>query len=101
MMLALLQMEGFAPRAASNGRDALAQLHHGPAPHVIVLDLMMPVMDGWTFLRVKSSEPRLAGIPVIIASAIATEHLANLQAVAVVPKPFDVEQLVAAIKAYC
>lgn len=57
MMLGMLRTEGFDARAASNGLDALSQVQHGPCPHVILLDLMTPVMDGWGFRDAKRHVP--------------------------------------------
>lgn len=47
----LLELEGYRVSRAENGRDSLNQLAAGPRPDVIVLDLVMPVMDGWAFLE--------------------------------------------------
>jgi CheY-like chemotaxis protein len=61
----LLRDEGFAVEAAWNGETALARLQAGFQPDVIVLDIMMPVMDGLTFRALQRSQPALAGIPII------------------------------------
>jgi CheY-like chemotaxis protein len=61
----LLRDEGFAVEAAWNGQTALSRLKEGFHPDVIVLDIMMPVMDGLTFRGLQRSHPGLADIPVI------------------------------------
>jgi CheY-like chemotaxis protein len=55
---------------ASNGRDALAILHRTPGIDLIVLDLMMPVMNGWEFRERQLLDPEIASIPVVILSAL-------------------------------
>jgi CheY-like chemotaxis protein len=68
MVSLVLAGEGYDVRTAEDGRqalDLLASWH----PAVILLDLMMPVMDGWTFLVAQQADPVLAPIPVIVMSA--------------------------------
>src|SRR5437870_4081718 len=66
----LLQSEGYAVIAAGGGREALGLLHGSKAvPHVVLLDLMMPDMDGMDFRRAQLADDRLAPIPVILFSA--------------------------------
>src|SRR4051794_9158246 len=64
----LLRMERFRVGTAADGREALDVLREGPLPDLIVLDLRMPVMDGWEFLACKRRDPRQAGIPVVVCS---------------------------------
>jgi len=66
----LLTDEGFAVEAAWNGETALARLEAGFRPDVIVLDLMMPVMDGPTFRALQRNHAVLADIPVVGLSAV-------------------------------
>src|SRR5215217_6053475 len=88
MMAQLLRSEGFEPEVAGDGVEALAKLHALPDhPHVILLDMMMPRMDGWAFRRQQEREPDLAGIPVVVVSAAPREQLAAISAAAVVSKP--------------
>ncbi|HXU00400.1 MAG TPA: response regulator [Polyangia bacterium] len=65
----LLEEEGFAVEAAKNGREALARLRGGVHPAVILLDLMMPGMDGWDFRSEQMRDPTLAAVPVVVVSA--------------------------------
>ncbi len=60
----LLSMEGFRVTGCSNGREALDWLHASPKPDLILLDLMMPIMDGWQFRVAQKEDPELATIPV-------------------------------------
>jgi CheY-like chemotaxis protein len=64
-----LQEEGFDVRSASHGLEALEVARRGPRPDVIVLDLLMPVMDGWDFRAAQLASPDLADIPVVVISA--------------------------------
>jgi serine/threonine protein kinase len=65
----ILEGQGYAVAAAANGREALDLLRNGPRPGLILLDLLMPVMDGWQFLQEYKQDPALASIPVVIISA--------------------------------
>ncbi len=61
----ILADEGFAVEASWNGQTALARLQEGFRPDVIILDIMMPAMDGLTFRALQRQQPELASIPVI------------------------------------
>ena len=90
----LLSIEGFRVTGCCNGREALDWLHSSPKPDVIVLDLMMPVMDGWQFRVAQKHDPELATIPVVALSADATAKAAAIDADAYLKKPVDYETLV-------
>src|SRR5512142_2938239 len=66
----LLATAGYETAGAANGLDGLAAARRAP-PDLIVLDLMMPVMDGWEFRSAQRRDPALASIPVIVISASA------------------------------
>jgi CheY-like chemotaxis protein len=68
----MLSDEGFNIEAAWNGAEALKRLHEGFRPNLIILDLMMPVMDGLTFHEHLKHSPDLASIPVIGVTAAAS-----------------------------
>lgn len=89
-----LEDEGYEIRLAHNGLDALSILRDWPA-NLIVLDLMMPTMDGWTFRDKQRSTSDLAHIPVIIMSAARNldGQTERLQPAAILPKPFDLNTL--------
>ena len=65
----LLSGEGYAVSLTSDGGEALNKLRAGLRPAVILLDLMMPNVDGWDFRRAQLDDPSLAGIPVILLTA--------------------------------
>jgi DNA-binding response OmpR family regulator len=100
MMAELLAFEGFDTEVATNGQDALEKALARP-PRVIVLDMMMPVMDGWTFCARKRLDASIADIPVVILSAAPIDRLINLPAAAVLQKPFDYHGFVAVVRAHC
>jgi len=89
----LLEDEGFEVTTAINGREALHYLRHAPPPEVIVLDLMMPVMDGWEFRVEQRSDPTLAGIPLLAMSADLSAKARAIAADGYVRKPIDFPEL--------
>jgi two-component system cell cycle sensor histidine kinase/response regulator CckA len=90
----LLSMEGFRVSGCSNGREALDWLRASPRPDLIVLDLMMPVMDGWQFRVAQKDDPELATIPVLALSADSTAKAAAIDAEAYLKKPVDYDTLI-------
>jgi len=66
----LLETWGFSVLLAQNGLDALNLVKTDGRVCLVLLDLWMPVMDGWEFLRRKRNDPDVAGIPVIAISAV-------------------------------
>ncbi len=102
MMAQLLTLEGFHAATVANGREALQYLHNGiEKPHVILLDLMMPVMDGWEFRRQQQADPSLAPVPVIVLSALDQGRASSLDAEAFLKKPLDFDRLLSLVRAYC
>jgi CheY-like chemotaxis protein len=100
MMSQLLTGAGFDADFASNGQDALDKAHANP-PRVIVLDMTMPVMDGWEFRAHQRYDAALADIPVILVSGVSPARLRNVGAAATLRKPFHNDELIAAIRAHC
>ncbi|MGB0060412.1 MAG: response regulator [Candidatus Binatus sp.] len=98
-MVALLQMKGYRAVSAGNGREALDYLEEAPAPDLIILDLWMPVMDGWHFRSEQIKNPRLAHIPVIVVTALSDR--ADVDANEVIIKPVDVDRLLSTVDHYC
>jgi DNA-binding response OmpR family regulator len=87
---------GYETFGAINGQDALRKLKEmDPLPALIVLDLMMPVMDGRSFREEQLKEPRLARIPVIVISAYrdVADNIRELNAAGYLKKPLRVSQL--------
>ena len=99
----LLEEEGFSVEAARNGREALARLRTGTIhPALILLDLMMPGMDGWDFRSEQMRDPRLASVPVVIVSAsgFSRESIrTQFRPAAYVEKPIEKDVLLGAIRA--
>jgi CheY-like chemotaxis protein len=91
----LLVFEGYRVKSARNGIEALELLRDAPTlPVVILLDLMMPVMDGFEFRTVQLSDPTLACIPVLILTAgLITERVHVLRAAGCLKKPLDADRL--------
>ncbi len=96
----ILEEEGYVVTTATTGRDALDKLKAAATlPSIILLDLMMPVMDGWAFRREQRNDPALAPIPVIILTAGSiTENMATLEATDLLRKPFDMDVLLEKIR---
>ncbi len=69
-MAQLLSIEGFGATTVANGQQALEYLRDHGTPKLILLDLMMPVMDGWEFRREQRRDPTIAGVPVVVLSAL-------------------------------
>lgn len=94
MVRDVLSVEGYDVDAASNGLDALNRMRRVP-PDGMVLDLMMPVMDGRRLVEVMRAERLLAGIPFILVSAAfgLEEACQSLSAVACLTKPYDIDAL--------
>jgi signal transduction histidine kinase/CheY-like chemotaxis protein len=96
----ILVQRGFAVTSAPNGAAA-AHLLKGMAepPSVILLDLMMPVMDGYEFLALRRSEPLLAAIPVIVITAAHGVDRARLgDTTPVIPKPIELSKLMSTLQ---
>ena len=84
--------DGYDVIGTTNASEALALLDSGLRPDVIVLDLLMPGMDGWDFRTAQLNEPSLAGIPVLIVSASGFSRqtvITQLAADEYLPKPLD------------
>jgi CheY-like chemotaxis protein len=92
---AVLDGEGYRVRCAENGAQALAMLH-GTKPSAIILDLMMPVMNGWELLQIVRDDRDLRGIPIVVLSAMRAPfempHLA---------KPVSLEELIHTLDRVC
>jgi CheY-like chemotaxis protein len=93
----LLERDGREIVTAGDGKEALELLAKVPRPCLIVLDLMMPGMDGWKFLQRQSADPSIANIPTIVLSSSRSSAGAKHQLV----KPVDVERLMALVNQYC
>jgi CheY-like chemotaxis protein len=95
--------EGYRTLTGPYGAAALAALQDASPPCLIVLDLMMPVMDGFAFRAVQRRTPHLAPIPVVVLSAFpaTVETAAELDVAAYLSKPVPLDQLVATVARSC
>lgn len=101
VMMKFLTLEGFAPVIASNGEEALTYLRGGGDASVIVLDLRMPVMDGWTFRREQRGDPELASIPIVVLSGVEADRIPELEAAAAFAKPVSFPEVIGAVRRLC
>ena len=92
----VLEEEGYLVNTASNGQEALDRLRDGESPEVVVLDLMMPVMDGWHFLDELERDGALADIPVVVMSA-SEDGARSLGDKVFLSKPLDYHTLIATV----
>jgi len=95
-----LETYGYTVHSATNGRDALELLKKIENPDVILLDLMMPFMSGWEFIKEQKKIPALAKIPVVIVSAAEAVEGTILPAQGLIKKPFELETLLKTVEGY-
>ncbi|HEU4538733.1 MAG TPA: response regulator [Polyangiaceae bacterium] len=102
-LTALLNLEGFAATGVCNGHEALAYLRAHARPCVIVLDLMMPVMNGAEFRAEQLRDDELAAIPVVVLSAShdGRRQAEALRASGYFPKPLPLEAFFESLRAQC
>ena len=96
-----LDDEGYEPICVTDGAAALEYLRSSPLPCMILLDLAMPVMDGWTFRAVQQREPRLAGICTTVMTAVENLEQRAVAADYFLPKPLRVDVLLRMIAECC
>lgn len=100
LMREALEREGFAVREARDGQEALAMLGASRGErYLILLDLMMPGMDGWEFVVVARSDRRLQSNPIVVTTVVPED--APWAVDGVLQKPFDLEMLVGTVEQYC
>jgi CheY-like chemotaxis protein len=94
-----LATEGHDIASVANGAEALEWLAREPAPDLVVLDLVMPVMNGAELIARLRADPRLAAVPVVLMTAAMSGSARALpQADTVLAKPFDLDALLAAVE---
>jgi CheY-like chemotaxis protein len=103
LVAVMLRALGYETLHAVNGAHALEILESNNRPCLIVLDLAMPVMDGWTFRSEQLARADLRSIPVVLYSAHPDleQHARGLGAAGYVKKPVNSDRLLAAVKAAC
>jgi CheY-like chemotaxis protein len=93
----ILESEGYHPLTAANGAEAFKKLENEPRVSLILLDLMMPGMNGWTFLETKKASAAFAAIPVLLLTAVGDEYLDENLADGLIRKPLILDQLLTAV----
>jgi len=92
-----LDLEGYPVVTATNGVEALAALEREP-PSLVLLDMRMPVMDGWTFIRAARARGLDPTVVVMTATADARRWAAEIGAQGVLSKPFELDELIAEVQ---
>ena len=101
MMLVALQLEGHAVWTARNGSEALEVLKDRPAPCLILMDLMMPVMNGWELRKALKADPKFSEIPTVVISAVTPDVATRLSATEYLAKPVDIDRLLGLVCEHC
>jgi CheY-like chemotaxis protein len=97
----LLADKGYEVSLAADGKQALEICHARQAPDLIFVDLMMPVMDGAEFIRVKDADPELSHVPVCVMTAFAGSARIPATTALVLRKPLGSADLFAVVKRFC
>ena len=99
----VLEDAGYAVRTALDGRQALEVMRKDPGAALVILDLAMPVMNGWGFRAEQAKDPDLAAVPVIVLSGDGHVHEKGASfggKVLSLKKPIDLDALIAAVEAH-
>jgi CheY-like chemotaxis protein len=97
----VLEIQGYHPVCAADGAEAIERLNRlDSAPCVILLDMMMPGMNGWQFLDYQRGNEKYAHIPVIVCTALAATAK-SIKPSAIVAKPVDRDTLLRAVRTFC
>lgn len=102
-MQLVLEMNGFWVIAARDGIDALERLEDEPMPRVVLLDLMMPGMNGSEFRERQLRDPRLRDVPVVLLTGAGAHRVEQsvAQGTTLLPKPFDFDRLLEILDKLC
>lgn len=95
-----LEMEGYEVVTADNGKEGLEMLPNMKTPCLILLDLMMPVMNGWEFVEALSKDMTVATIPVVIVTAYG-ERAQKIPSKGILKKPIDLDALLSQVNNWC
>jgi CheY-like chemotaxis protein len=95
-----LEWEGYRVYTASNGKEGIGILPEIPAPSLILLDLMMPVMNGWEFADALETDRAYADIPIVTVSAFSDPEK-RIRAADSIKKPVDLDALFALVRKHC
>jgi CheY-like chemotaxis protein len=102
LLVELLQGEGYDVTSAVNGLEGLKCLEQNPIFNLILIDLMMPVMDGYTFRTEQMKNPKFSKIPVVVMSAEANakEKLKSFGITAFLSKPVELDTIIKTVELY-
>lgn len=103
-LIELLEGEGYEVFFAENGQVGLDRLTEGAVlPNLILLDLMMPIKDGFQFCAEKDANPKIAHLPVVVMSADGhvRENQQRVNALAYLKKPLDIYEIINTVEKYC
>jgi CheY-like chemotaxis protein len=100
-LLTLLGKHGYSAIGVPHGAAALEVLARDPLPGLILLDLYLPVMDGWEFRARQLQDGRLAAVPVVVITAASDAHVDSIAAEQVIKKPLDVPSLLSSVRRHC
>jgi CheY-like chemotaxis protein len=102
-LASFLEDLGYPVALAANGQEALSRLRSAPPPGLILLDLIMPIMNGWVFRDEQRQDPALTAIPLVVMSIVddIQRQAVALGAVSYLGKPVDLNDLVALTAHYC
>jgi CheY-like chemotaxis protein len=93
--------EGFQVALAGDGAEALRLLRDGIHPALILLDLMMPTMNGWEFVAERAAHPELGGAPIVLMSGSRLPPGTTIPDGDFLPKPIRLDVLLAAVRRWC
>jgi CheY-like chemotaxis protein len=102
----ILRQEGYEVHEAENGKNGMEMLKTLPGPTLVLLDMMMPVMNGWQFIEAQKKNAKFADISVVVVSATPADRalLTNegvLPVEGMLRKPFDPDNLLKVVSGYC
>jgi CheY-like chemotaxis protein len=102
-LVSILELEGYQVACAAHGLEALSYLRQEPLPSLLLLDLRMPVMDGWQFRQQQQEDPVLARIPVVVMTGAADrdQEALAVDAAGYFLKPYNVTALLDLVATYC
>ncbi|MBI1916423.1 MAG: response regulator [Planctomycetes bacterium] len=103
LMSLILGENGYMVSTAANGAEAIERLRTSSRPDLILLDLRMPVMDGWTLREELKRDPELSAIPVVVLSGVneGEEQTSTLEAARFLHKPIETDELLLAVRQCC
>jgi CheY-like chemotaxis protein len=96
----VLQDDNHRTAAAADGRAALEWLRHNRPPCLILLDLMMPIVDGWQVIESLRQDERLAHVPIVVITAF-SRNLGNAAKLPILRKPIELRDLLKVTNSEC